>query len=325
MRRAHVAPAGASIASLGAIAARGRPSTNSSHRARVAALPRQFGALAGAMRASKKGNSTNKNSPLSRESHRTSKRSGCAVAAAAYTEDGMGCAGVDDKLYEHEGHLKYRWQKFVETKEAIVSAEGSLEDFSKGHKKFGFNRNSNGEIVYREWAPAAAEAWLIGDFNGWSGDATPLTKDDFGVWTTTLPPDGIQHGSRVKIRMRTGDGGFTDRIPAWIKYSTAEAGVMGANYDGIFWDPPPGQEYVRKNPRPPRPAASRIYEAHVGMSGASHTLVPIRPRRRGERRSLRTFPGVSLRPGSLAFNPHPRRLSTPTDAFQLQLTPFNSN
>ena len=48
------------------------------------------------------------------------------------------------------------------------------------------------------------------------------------------------------------------------------------------------------------------------------TLVPIRPRRRGERRSLRTFPVVSLRPGSLAFNPRPRRLSTPL------LTPFNS-
>jgi hypothetical protein len=47
------------------------------------------------------------------------------------------------------------------------------------------------------------------------------------------------------------------------------------------------------------------------------TLVPIRPRRRGERRSLRTFAGVSLRPGSLAFNPRPRCLSTPSDAFQL--------
>jgi N-acetyl-gamma-glutamyl-phosphate reductase len=47
-------------------------------------------------------------------------------------------------------------------------------------------------------------------------------------------------------------------------------------------------------------------------------LVPIRPRRRGGRRSLRTFlPGVSLRP-HLAFNPDtPRRLSTPPDAFQL--------
>ena len=55
-----------------------------------------------------------------------------------------------------------------------------------------------------------------------------------------------------------------------------------------------------------------------GESGAFYTLVPIRPRRRGERRSLRTLPGASLRPGSLAFNPRPRRLSTP------QLTPFNS-
>ena len=51
-------------------------------------------------------------------------------------------------------------------------------------------------------------------------------------------------------------------------------------------------------------------------SGAFYTLVPIRPRSRGERRSLRTLPGASLRP-SLAFNPRHRRLSTPSDAFQL--------
>jgi len=52
--------------------------------------------------------------------------------------------------------------------------------------------------------------------------------------------------------------------------------------------------------------------------GALYTLVPIRPRWRGERRSLRTFAVVSLRPGSPAFNPDtPRRLTTPSDAFQL--------
>ena len=45
-------------------------------------------------------------------------------------------------------------------------------------------------------------------------------------------------------------------------------------------------------------------------------LVPIRPHWRGERRSLRTFPVISLRP-HLAFNTRPRCLSTPTDAFQL--------
>ena len=50
------------------------------------------------------------------------------------------------------------------------------------------------------------------------------------------------------------------------------------------------------------------------------TLVPVRPRRRGARRSLRTLPGASLRPGSLAFNPD-AHTSTPfnsaSDAFQL--------
>ena len=53
-----------------------------------------------------------------------------------------------------------------------------------------------------------------------------------------------------------------------------------------------------------------------GGSGAFCTLVPIRPRRRGGRRSLRTFAVVSLRP-PLAFNPRPRRHSSPPDAFEL--------
>jgi aminoacyl tRNA synthase complex-interacting multifunctional protein 1 len=51
------------------------------------------------------------------------------------------------------------------------------------------------------------------------------------------------------------------------------------------------------------------------------TLVPIRPRRRGERRSLRTFPpGDSLRPSPLAFDPDtPRRrpFNSASDAFEL--------
>jgi hypothetical protein len=58
----------------------------------------------------------------------------------------------------------------------------------------------------------------------------------------------------------------------------------------------------------PHTMLSVFLPALVFESGASHTLVPIRPRSRGERRSLRTLPGASLRPGSLAFNPRPRRL-----------------
>jgi len=60
-----------------------------------------------------------------------------------------------------------------------------------------------------------------------------------------------------------------------------------------------------------------LIRERVEKKGAFYTLVPIRPRWRGERRSLRTFlpGGASLRP-PLAFNPRPRRLSTPPDAFE---------
>ena len=54
----------------------------------------------------------------------------------------------------------------------------------QGYELFGFTRDGNA-IVFREWAPAAQSAQLIGDFNGWHG--TPLERDGFGVWSARLP------------------------------------------------------------------------------------------------------------------------------------------
>ena len=71
------------------------------------------------------------------------------ASPTGYSVDGMGCAAVDEQLLEHEGHLKYRWEKFMETKGRIEEAEGSLEEFSKGYLKFGFNKTPSGEITYR--------------------------------------------------------------------------------------------------------------------------------------------------------------------------------
>ena len=236
----------------------------------VAATPRASRARGGVVqgRISKSGNPL-RVAPRANRRPVASPMAARAVATGpdGYSVDGMGCAELDEQLWEHEGHLKYRWEKFQERKAAIADAEGSLAEFAKGYTKFGFNKTASGEIVFREWAPAACRAALIGDFNGWNPDATHLEKDEYGVWSVTLPAGAIEHGSRVKIRMKKGDGGWVDRVPAWIKMSYSEPGVMGANYDGIYWDPPEHERYARKNPRPQKPPASRIYEAHVGMSG----------------------------------------------------------
>ena len=71
------------------------------------------------------------------------------ASPTGYSVDGMGCAAVDEQLLEHEGHLKYRWEKFMETKGRIEEAEGSLEEFSKGYLKFGFNKTLRRDHVPR--------------------------------------------------------------------------------------------------------------------------------------------------------------------------------
>jgi len=38
-------------------------------------------------------------------------------------------------------------------------------DYRQGYEKYGFIVQSNGDIVYREWAPNAMRAYLIGEFS----------------------------------------------------------------------------------------------------------------------------------------------------------------
>ena len=96
----------------------------------------------------------------------------------------------DENLAGHEAHLRYRYDQFLRTKAAIEANEGSLEAFASGYQTLGFRREG-GRTVYREWAPGAAAAQLIGDFNGWGG--TAMERDEFGVWSVTLP-DGARVG-----------------------------------------------------------------------------------------------------------------------------------
>ncbi|GBF90721.1 1,4-alpha-glucan-branching enzyme [Raphidocelis subcapitata] len=148
-----------------------------------------------------------------------------SVTEAQETQE-LGLYRVDPDLRAYSGHLDYRWGQYEAAKAEITGNEGSLEEFAKGYQRFGVLREGDA-TVYREWAPGAAAAALMGDFSGWQPVA--MERGEFGVWTLTLPdgPDGpaIPHGSRVK--------------------------------------PPTSSQH----PRPKRPSSLRIYEAHVGMSG----------------------------------------------------------
>ncbi|XP_048546729.1 1,4-alpha-glucan-branching enzyme, chloroplastic/amyloplastic-like isoform X2 [Triticum urartu] len=188
------------------------------------------------------------------------------------TEDGVSHLPIydlDPKLAEFKNHFNYRMRRYHYQKHLIEKHEGSLEEFSRGYLKFGINAEP-GATVYREWAPAAMEAQLVGDFNNWNGFEHMMTKDNFGVWSIKIPHvegrPAIPHNSKVKFRFRH-DGVWVERIPAWIRYAIVNTSKFGAPYDGVHWDPPTSERYVFKHPRPRKPDTPRIYEAHVGMSG----------------------------------------------------------
>lgn len=108
--------------------------------------------------------------------------------------DGTGCITHpyegDPYLTDHAGHLKHRFSLYEQglaAIEAVAKAdtatyrgEGSgLEVFSRSYEQYGFNRkvvNGQAGILYKEWAPGAQAASLIGDFNGWNHSATPCTR-----------------------------------------------------------------------------------------------------------------------------------------------------
>jgi 1,4-alpha-glucan branching enzyme len=111
-----------------------------------------------------------------------------AAAAKAPTEvpnDGTGVINLDPWLEPFRGELKSRFAKAQDWIKKLDQYEGGLDGFSKvrnssnwlppdplrmltaqqGYEKFGLNVQSNGDITYREWAPNAVEAHLVGDFS----------------------------------------------------------------------------------------------------------------------------------------------------------------
>jgi len=43
------------------------------------------------------------------------------------------------------------------------------------------------KVQFEFLAPQAHEVFLAGDFNGWDIRATPLKKDNAGIWKTAIP------------------------------------------------------------------------------------------------------------------------------------------
>ncbi|CEP62235.1 1,4-alpha-glucan branching enzyme LALA0_S05e00892g [Lachancea lanzarotensis] len=154
----------------------------------------------------------------------------------------------------------------------------SLADFARtSYKNYGLHADPvTKKITYREWAPNAVQAFLVGDFNNWSTHSHELQKDQYGVFSTTIPASNsgdyaIPHDSKLKVLFVLPDGSHAYRLPAYITRATQPdketARQFGPSYEARFWNPSVQYEFKNKRPSFERKTGSlRIYEAHVGIS-----------------------------------------------------------
>ena len=164
-------------------------------------------------------------------------------------------------LMDFKGDIDLRMHLYHSTKHRILGDSGmTLSDFANGHLYYGFHRVEGG-WVYREWAPAAHQLYLTGDFNNWNWTSHPLQRNGEN-WEIFLPgEDALWEGCRVKVIV---DANMqrTERTPLYIKRMVQNAD--GVTFSAEIIDERNTFEWTDADFK--GEDSLYIYEAHVGMA-----------------------------------------------------------
>jgi 1,4-alpha-glucan branching enzyme len=90
-----------------------------------------------------------------------------------------------------------------------------------------------GGVTFRVWAPFARTVAVAGDFNGWSGSASPLAAEGGGYWSADVP--GAAEGSRYKFVL-DGPAGLLwrkDPCAREVSNSGGDSIVRTEDFDGL--------------------------------------------------------------------------------------------
>ncbi len=181
----------------------------------------------------------------------------------------------DPWLDPYKNDVQNRYKRYAETRKQIEEVAGSLLQFATAHKYYGvnFEKDKNGWF-YREWAPAAHQLYLTGDFNNWDRCSHKLERNYKGDWEIFLPYDQYKntfvHQSKIKVHIE-GANGCNDRIPAYITKVVQDT----ATYDfaGQLWFPENAFDWTDQQFSPADTVkAPIIYECHVGMAQETETV-----------------------------------------------------
>ena len=170
------------------------------------------------------------------------------------------------ELRPYESDFELRMKRYRAKKKQLLPHGGKLIEFANAHNYYGFHKLAEG-WVYREWAPAADQLFLSGDFNSWHWLDTPMTRLDNGNWELFLTDEQIHKGSRVITIVRNGDH-LTQHLPLYTRRAVQDPGTW--SWCCEVWDDIEPYPWTDEGFRSNEPML--IYEAHVGMAGEEYRI-----------------------------------------------------
>ena len=171
---------------------------------------------------------------------------------------------VSDKVTE-------RYRRYESKLKYIESKYGSLKAFASAHEFFGFTYDSFRKgWWYREWAPAAHNLFLFGDFNDWNRYDTPLERESHGIWSVFLPDSqykkSLKHGSLLKVLVQSSIG-EQERIPVFAKRVVQNEDTK--DFAAQFWIDDSKCSFAGEL-KIEKPLF--IYETHIGMAQENESV-----------------------------------------------------
>lgn len=108
-------------------------------------------------------------------------------------------------------------------------------------------------VAFRVWAPHADKVSVIGDFNDWNPDATPMQREESGCWLAVV--EGARPGQQYKYQITNGENTF-QRIDPRVREVTNSVG------SGVIHDPK--FDWQSDDFKMPAWNELVIYETHIG-------------------------------------------------------------
>jgi 1,4-alpha-glucan branching enzyme len=131
------------------------------------------------------------------------------------------------------------------------------------HEKLGCQIGPRG-ARFTVWAPNARSVSVVGDFNGWNGDAHPAAArgDHSGLWEADVP--GARPGHKYRYLIRGAHGTVLEKADPFARYAEPAPGTASVVWDtgGHDWGDAAWMQARAQNNALGAPLS--VYEVHLG-------------------------------------------------------------